>query len=135
MEASSPRKANDTARLVSPTIQGSGSRIRRATGDCKLRFFYHMFGASVGKLNIYTATTYGMPGTKVWSMSGNKGDVWLRGEVTLSSAANFQVIIEGIRGTGFSSDIALDDISFTPGCNFNGALLPGKFYTIMKPLY
>ena len=126
MEASSPRKANDTARLASPTIQGSGARARRAVGDCKIRFFYHMYGSSVGQLNIYTATTYGQPGIKVWSTSGNKGDMWLRGEATLSSAANFQVIIEGVRGAGFASDIALDDISFTPGCKFNGASLPGK---------
>ena len=125
MEASSPRKANDTAQLASPTIQGSGSRTRRATGDCKMRFFYQMFESSVGKLNIYTATRYGQPGNRIWSMSGNKGNAWLRGEVSLSSAANFQVIIEGVRGTGYSGDIALDDISFTPGCNFNGALLPG----------
>jgi len=126
MEASSPRKANDTARLASPTIQGSGTRTRRAVGDCKIRFFYHMYGSAVGQLNIYIATSYGQPGSKVWSMSGNKGDVWLRGEATLSSAANFQVIIEGVRGAGFASDIALDDISFTPGCKFNGALLPGQ---------
>ena len=85
-----------------------------------------MFGSSIGTLNIYIATRYGQPGPKVWSMSGNKGDVWLRGEVTLSNAANFQVIIEGVRGTGYSGDISLDDISFTPGCKFNGALLPGE---------
>ena len=132
MEASSPRKANDTARLASPTIQGSGSRVRRATGDCKMRFFYQMYGSSVGQLNIYTAMAYGQPGNKIWSMSGNKGNAWLRGEVSLSSAANFQVIIEGVRGTGYSGDIALDDISFTPGCNFNGALLPGK--SVLRPL-
>lgn len=126
METSSPRKANDTARLVSPTIQGSGTRARRATGDCKIRFFYHMYGSHIGTLNIYTATTYGQPGTLVWSKSGNQGDVWLRGEAAISNAANFQVIVEGIRGTGFNGDISLDDISFTPGCQFNGALLPGK---------
>ena len=126
MEASSPRKANDTAQLASPTIKGTGSRVRRAAGDCKMRFFYHMFGYHIGQLNIYTATTYGQPGTKVWSMSGSKGDIWIRGEVALSNAADFQVIIEGAVGTGYSGDISLDDISFTPGCNFNGARLPGK---------
>eukprot|EP00795_Rhopilema_esculentum_P012712 gene12712-3431_t len=126
MEASSPRKTNDTTRLASPTIKGSGTRARRATGDCRMRFFYHMSGAHIGQLNIYTATTYGQPGNKVWSMSGDKGSQWLRGEVQVSNSANFQVIIEGIVGTGFAGDISLDDISFTPGCNFNGARLPGQ---------
>ena len=126
MEASSPRKTNDTTRLASPTIKGSGTRARRATGDCRMRFFYHMSGAHIGKLNIYIATTYGQPGNKVWSMSGDKGSQWLRGEVQLSSSANFQVIIEGVVGTGYAGDISLDDISFTPGCNFNGARLPGE---------
>ncbi len=91
MEASSPRKPNDTAVLGTRTILGTGTRVRRAAGDCRMRFFYHMLGSHIGSLNIYTATNYGQKGTKVWTASGNKGDQWLRGEVQLSSSANFQV--------------------------------------------
>ena len=38
---------------------------------------------------------------------------------------NFQVVIEGKRGGGYKGDIAIDDVSFTPGCNVDyGATLP-----------
>eukprot|EP00794_Sanderia_malayensis_P017044 gene17044-18759_t len=126
MEASSPRKPNDTAILGTRTIIGSGTRVKRAAGDCRMRFFYHMLGSHIGSLNIYTATNYGQKGSKVWSMTGNKGNQWLRGEVVLSSAANFQVLVEGVVGTGYQGDISLDDITFTQGCKFSDARLPGQ---------
>jgi len=46
IETSYPRKPNDTAGLVSPAIQKSGS------SACVL-FWYHMFGPHVNALNVY----------------------------------------------------------------------------------
>lgn len=46
IETSYPRKPNDTAGLVSPSIQKSGS------SACVL-FWYHMFGPHVNALNVY----------------------------------------------------------------------------------
>lgn len=46
IETSYPRKPNDTAGLVSPTIQKAGS------SACVL-FWYHMFGPHVNALNVY----------------------------------------------------------------------------------
>lgn len=47
IETSYPRRPNDTAGLVSPTIQTSSSSV------CVL-FWYHMFGPHVNALNVYT---------------------------------------------------------------------------------
>lgn len=46
IETSYPRKPNDTAGLVSPSIQKPGS------SACVL-FWYHMFGPHVNALNVY----------------------------------------------------------------------------------
>ena len=51
-----------------------------------------MKGSSIGELDVYIATTYGKPSKKVWHRQGNQGDQWIRGEVVLSSNADFQVM-------------------------------------------
>ena len=69
IEASSPRKPGEIARLVI-TVPNNGNQW------C-LSFFYHMYGASAGTLNVYSGNT------KVLSTSGNKGDTWLLMEESL----------------------------------------------------
>ena len=69
IEASSPRKPGEIARLVI-TVPNNGIQ------SC-LSFFYHMYGASAGTLNVYSGNT------KVLSTSGSKGDNWLLMEETL----------------------------------------------------
>ena len=43
-------------------------------------------------------------------------DFWRRAEVAISSASEFEVVIEGVRGSSFSGDISIDDVSLTSGC-------------------
>lgn len=40
-----------------------------------------------------------------------------------------QVILEGVRGTGIKGDIAIDDISLTPGCRLLTGPLPAASST------
>lgn len=69
IEASSPRKPGEIAKLV-VTVPNNGKE------SC-LSFYYHMYGASAGTLNVYSGNT------KVFSATGNKGDYWLIMEVNL----------------------------------------------------
>jgi len=69
IEASSPRKPGEIAKLV-VTVPNNGNQ------SC-LSFYYHMYGASAGTLNVYSGNT------KVLSTSGNKGDNWLIMRVNL----------------------------------------------------
>ena len=62
IEASSPRKPGEIAKLV-VTVPNNGNE------SC-LSFYYHMYGASTGTLNVYGGNS------KVFSASGNKGDNW-----------------------------------------------------------
>jgi len=117
------RQENETASLGSSTI-GANSNYY-ANGQCMVRFWYHMYGAHIGTLTVYTATIYGVPETSVFSITGDQGDAWKRGEATLTSGKDFQVIFEAKMGTSYKGDISLDDITFTPGCQFNKNVLPG----------
>ncbi|CAF5027780.1 unnamed protein product, partial [Rotaria sp. Silwood1] len=48
-----------------------------------------------------------------WSLQGNQGDKWLQGIAQLPTCASeFNILVEGIRGTSFTGDIALDDFRF-----------------------
>lgn len=75
-----------------------------------------MYGATIGSLNIYTRSTVRGALKQVGSLSGNYGDAWMRKDITLHEASNFQVVLEGVVGNGYTGDIAVDDISMTPGC-------------------
>jgi hypothetical protein len=81
-----------SARIISPY-----SKIK-SNGGC-LKFFYHMYGADVDKINIYlTEANSNDNGKPVWQKYGNRGDKWLFGHVYVeaeSSETDYKFIIEG----------------------------------------
>ncbi|GFR70364.1 MAM and LDL-receptor class A domain-containing protein 1 [Elysia marginata] len=104
IEASSPQKENDTARLISSSI---------TAGQRCLRFFYTMAGSSVYQLNVYVKT--GATLTKIFSMEGEKGPLWLGTSITINPKTTYQIVIEGVRGKTWAGDIAIDDITMPVG--------------------
>lgn len=102
-EASSPRANGDKARLLSPFV----------TGTTCLLFSYHMNGAQMGTLNLIGKI--GSSETKLWSKSGQQGNTWNSLQFRIRTTAQFQVVFEAVRGNGYQSDIALDEISLIPG--------------------
>lgn len=53
--------------------------------------FYHMFGANIGSLNVYTRTSVGGALKQVWGRSGNVADAFQRVEIQLYESQPFQV--------------------------------------------
>jgi hypothetical protein len=86
IDASYPNAKGHKARLVSQDLQSSSS------SKC-LKFWYHLYGASIGKLNVYVKTG---PGNKseelVWTFGGNFGDQWLSAQTPVQNKKVFQVI-------------------------------------------
>ncbi|CAG2193481.1 unnamed protein product [Mytilus edulis] len=106
VEVSSPRGSNDVARLESSTNLNAG--------DYCLTFQYHMFGLdTMGDLKISTGVT--APENEVFIESGNLGDQWNKGMVTISNAAGMKLFIEANKVTSWKGDIAIDDIQLMPG--------------------
>ena len=84
IEASYPRRLGDNAKLHSPLV--------RFTGKMCLRFFYHMYGSTIGRLNVMIG------GRTVFSASGNKGNRWIGARITttrygLSRVRNMHTLI------------------------------------------
>lgn len=112
------------AELVSPLIDLS------AITNPALSFNYHMFGANgnMGSLNVDVNDGTGWI-NGVFTLTGSQqtlqADPWRNAVVGLSAYANatIQIRFRGIRGTGFESDMAIDDISVN---SFNGCLTPGN---------
>ena len=69
IEASSPRVAGDNAKLEL-SVSGNGEL------SC-LEFYYHMYGDSMGTLNVYSGNVV------VFSTSGDHGDLWIRAEIQI----------------------------------------------------
>ncbi|CAG2193478.1 HSPA1s [Mytilus edulis] len=111
IEVSSPRRSNDIARLESST--------KLNAGDYCLTFQYHMFGLItdqdifMGDLKISTGIT--TPENEVFIESGNLGNQWKKGKVTISNAAGMKLFIEANKGKSWIGDIAIDDIQLMLG--------------------
>ena len=111
----SSQQNGDIARITSNNLDVSFS-----SGGC-FKFFYHMFGVDVSRLNVYqqfSNTTGFVNNSKpVWHKQGNQGDQWHYGQVFVGGSSIYRVrfILEAIVGKGPYGDIAVDDISLNSG--------------------
>ncbi|CAH0548931.1 unnamed protein product [Brassicogethes aeneus] len=111
---SSSRRENDTARLISPFYQ------KTATDTC-FEFYYHMYGATTGTLRVYLKKmneSWNLLESKmIFDLKGNQGSHWFRSLHFLGPIEqDYQIIIEGIRGRSYISDIAIDDVKIIENC-------------------
>lgn len=69
IETSRPRKKDEKAIL---TLKGANSK------TVCLSFYYHMYGGTINRLNIYNN------GQIIWTKEGNQGNSWNKGELEIS---------------------------------------------------
>ena len=92
----------------------------------ELQFSYHMRGDEMGTLSVEILGDNGflLEGggtvrnwTQVWSRSGAQGSGWQDGKVSLSNyhGEEIKVRFKAVTGTGYTSDIAIDDVSINLG--------------------
>ena len=117
IEASSPQKTNDAARLQTPKFP--------TDTDYCLSFHYHMWGnvtdmpQAVGQMNvIYTSKDGNQPATwkKVFGKRDDQGKSWHEAKIPINpsrSTPEFSLVFEAVRGYSYRSDIALDEIVLT----------------------
>ncbi|XP_054708630.1 uncharacterized protein LOC129218373 [Uloborus diversus] len=114
IEASSPRKVNDTSRIFSPVFPMDYS------GGC-FSFWYHMYGSTTGGLRVYIRPESSVfdEVSPTWEKFGDQGNQWRMGNISVPYYdQNFQIVIEGIRGTSYIGDTAIDDVNIsTTGCD------------------
>uniref|UniRef100_A0A182W233 Probable Ufm1-specific protease 2 n=1 Tax=Anopheles minimus TaxID=112268 RepID=A0A182W233_9DIPT len=105
---------NDTARFISPMFEPELS-----IGSC-FQFYYHMYGESVGTLNVYVkpinSDLYDLK--PIFVQQGNQKNVWHEGHFEIAQqTTRFQIVIEASLGLRYKSDIAIDDVSLLQGDN------------------
>lgn len=79
IETSYPRKLGDYAILNSPSAQ-------RFRGNMCLRFFYHMYGGTIGSLGVKFSDK------NVFYKSGNQGNKWLKAEIDVKSSTGMNTV-------------------------------------------
>uniref|UniRef100_A0A8C8BKF7 MAM and LDL receptor class A domain containing 1 n=1 Tax=Otus sunia TaxID=257818 RepID=A0A8C8BKF7_9STRI len=92
-----------TADIATPVISLTGPK-------CKIIFWNHMNGSTIGSLEVLCKTSNRT--SKLWTQSGNQGPQWKRAEVFLGIRSNFQVVFRAKRGVSYMGDVAVDDITF-----------------------
>ncbi|XP_060847650.1 MAM and LDL-receptor class A domain-containing protein 1-like isoform X1 [Rhopalosiphum padi] len=110
IDSSYPRRPGDMARMSSMEFDPTGPD----TPLC-LRFWTHMYGNGIGTLTISISDTREGEDRDIWSLTGEAGNSWYQAEVPVSSANPFKIIIIAKIGKNNLGDIAVDDISLTPG--------------------
>ena len=122
--------------MYTEATSGSAGNITELWSPCidlsslsspKLSYWYHMYGANMGTLKVDVLTS----GVRVSidSISGpqqtGENEPWLEKTLDLSAYAgqSIQLIWVGIRGSNFTSDIAIDDINIFEPDPFDLAVL------------
>jgi len=94
-----------------------------------------MKGSHIGSLLVRIRTSYYSGGinSPLLNITGAQGDFWYRAMVRAPySRDDFQFVIEGVRGSGYQGDIAIDDVSLTTGCQIcKDCTMPGRLFSYM----
>lgn len=72
---------NKNAVLISPSV---------VAAQACLSFYYHMYGSTVGSLQIYTLRG-GKRKDILWKKSANQGNRWLPAQIEISEPGSFRV--------------------------------------------
>ncbi|XP_072179347.1 MAM and LDL-receptor class A domain-containing protein 2-like [Diadema setosum] len=111
------------ARLWSPAYNGNGY-------SC-LTFWSHMYGSTINTLNVYKSESRSPNATDIlYSVSGERGNYWSQTQISIYNYYwSFYITMEGVRGSSYTGDIAIDDISISPGyCQQGGYTTQGYQY-------
>ena len=106
-------QSNMTANLVSACVDLNNFV------DPSFAFAYHMYGATMGTLNVDVSNDGGATWTNLWTESGDQGTNWLEAGISLSNYAGqiVQLRMSYTSGTSFTGDCAIDYLRFIDGLN------------------
>lgn len=124
---------NNIAYHIGPTFDLS------STNQPEFSFYYHMYGADMGTLDLEVSTNGGSNWTNIFTMSGDQGDQWFQQTIDLSSYNGnmLDIRFKATVGPAFTSDMAVDNIkledtnppSCTPLLNVDGNPIADGVYS------
>ncbi len=102
VESSNPNFPNKVFIVYTPRFDVS------ATPGKVLSFWYHMYGAAMGDLEIGMLDSTGY--TALDTISGNQGNQWQLAYYPITATTPFKIKFKAITGSSYTSDIAIDDV-------------------------
>ena len=126
--------SGDVAELTSPCMD-----VAVSSNDPSIRFWYHMFGSHMGTLHVdlYDGSTWINDFTPAITgqQQASGADAYLERVFSVSAykGMSIQIRFRAIRGTGFRSDMAIDDFELFENMvaapvelvSFKGEIMPG----------
>ena len=106
--------ADSTATLLGPTFQASSEQ-----DQCNFRMWYHMDGGDITQLAVYTREEGGSD-TLMWKTEMEQEYSWLETILPLITTSSWRVVITATRSMGPKGDVAIDDLTFSTGCQLEG---------------
>lgn len=110
------------ANLISPCIDLTNA------SSATLTFAYHLYGFEIGELHVDILVN-GVWTNDITTIVGHQGNQWLQEIVSLTpylgNVVNFR--FRGITGSGYRSDMAIDDISVTGTVSLDEIELSNSF--------
>ena len=85
---------DEKARLISPVFKSKSNE------KCEFRFFYFYNGPLLGGLNIYMRTKANGPEKLLFYVNEELGNFWERKDIIIDEKEPFQIVIEGVTGSG-----------------------------------
>eukprot|EP00057_Strongylocentrotus_purpuratus_P017082 XP_011671556.1 PREDICTED: MAM and LDL-receptor class A domain-containing protein 1 [Strongylocentrotus purpuratus] len=108
VEASQPRRPGDRAQIISPPIT-------LFNDSYCLEFFVHMSGDDTASLSVVHRGDY-YPDEEIARLTGPAGTEWKPYNVDVGiKYGPVEIVFTGTVGNSYRGDIALDDITLTPG--------------------
>ncbi len=106
IETSTPMFGGKVAILESVDIDLNG------TNAAQFAFSYHMYGSTMGTLNVDITDDNGTTWPTLWTLTGDQGDLWHRDTVDLSAYTGSVVKLRfhGTTGSNYYSDMAIDAV-------------------------
>ncbi|WP_378176049.1 endonuclease [Aquimarina sp. SS2-1] len=116
MESSTPNYSSKRAILYAPCYDITGA------SQATFSFKYHMYGSTAMGSLALEASLDGTSWTSIWSKSGNQGNSWQTASVNLAAylGEKVQLRFNGITGTTWQGDIAVDAVSLSTSGNTGG---------------
>lgn len=88
-------------------------------GQFCIQFYYNLNGASIATLSLVKRAGSNKRRKTIWQHSGDQGDTWLQANINIFFSKKYrgkwQIGFIGVRGDAYDGDMAIDDISISPG--------------------
>ncbi len=104
--ANPPGSPNKVALLNSPCIDLS------TLSGASLEFGYHMYGVTMGTMELLVSVDDGVTYSSIWSENGDLGNTWNQANLDISgyTGSVIKLQFKGTTGSNWRSDMAIDNI-------------------------